>query len=137
MSLTSFRAAIQAELEKDLAVGTVAFPIEGPLEDRDLVAVWIEGASEVSGAVQEQEITVRVRAFKLWSPVPDQVAAPDVAPLEALMETIQSALKDIQVSAAIQATGVWMFRTTTIVPVYEMWAVDAEIVATQQNPFLR
>ncbi len=128
MTLTSFRQAVQDELQADLGVAMVAGIREGRSEDRDIGYVWVETIADDGSDVQVRVITVGVRVFKQWKA--QQGTHRDVTAIEELMESVLASLKDKQT-----ALGPWFFRVPEIVPNYEDMHVTATIVARDANPF--
>src|SRR5215204_3921738 len=134
MSLTTFREAVQTELQTDLGITFVGGTITGPVDDRDIGCVWIASMQPMEDAVV-QAIDLRVRVFKLWRQ-PDSYPSLDPSALETLAEQVQASLVDIRASATIRATGVWFLQSVASVEIDpETYGVEAQIIAARQNPF--
>lgn len=128
MTLTTFRQAVQTELQTDLGITMVAGIREGRSEDRDIGYVWVESIADDGADVQVRVTTVGVRVFLQWEA--QQGTHRDVSAVEALMESILTSLKDKQTTL-----GPWFFRVPEVLPNYEDMNVTATIVARDANPY--
>jgi hypothetical protein len=134
LTLTTFRDAIHSELEKDLGITFERGVVDGPNESYDVGCLWIAKGEKNSGNVLEWNDELHARVFKQFAVNAEQVVNP--ADLEAVVETIIAALKDIQVSAPVQAAGVWMFSPNSYEIDVETNGVEVVFTAWRQNPFL-
>lgn len=129
MSIVTFRQAVQTELATDLAIDVEAgVPLFDRSDDRTIGFVWVERIAEDPQDVQIEVVTLGVRVFQQWKQQQGTHRPVDV--FEALMESIQTSLKDKQTTL-----GPWMFRVVELVPDYENMHVTATVEARQSNLF--
>ena len=109
MSLTNFRAAVRDRLQTVTGIPMIDGYLEGPIETRDLGCVWPVAKREDEDNAALERIELRARIFKRYVRSTNPETPIDPSELEALAETVQGGLDDIQGSA-----GPWYFRVTGI-----------------------
>lgn len=134
MSLTSFRELLHTELETDLAITFERGIVDGPNEQYDVGCLWIAAGAKNSAQALEWNETVHVRVFKRFAANAETVVDP--ADLEATVEAVIAAVKDIQVSAPVRAAGAWMFSVDGYEIDVETNGVEVVFTTWRQNPFL-
>ena len=124
------RSNLQTELRKvygnSFDVVHAQFP--GPSEDRDIACIWIAKA-EIEPETAQQLIDVRIRVFRLWTPIEPHGKDPNE--LEEIPDLVNNALLAIQVSA-----GLWWFSIQGFEIDHESWGTEVAILARRENPFL-
>lgn len=127
-TLSSFRAAVQAQLAAALGIAFVAGRLEGPIQGRDLGCVFPAAVAEVSPNVSEETLELRARVFKRFQQQLDAETPVDPAPLEALAEQIQAAIKAVETTL-----GPWFARVTRVDIDTQRQSVEAVIVGFGSN----
>lgn len=128
MSLTSFRQAVQDELQKDLGITFVAGMLTAAANDRTIGCVWAAGIREGSD-INTEEIVLHARVFTQFEATQGYKQG-DIDQLEQLAEQLQTALRDKQATL-----GPWFFRVTEVELLIEEHGVQATIVAVDDNLF--
>lgn len=127
MSLTSFRQAVQQQLAVALGIEVLSGKIDQALPDRDVGCVWVAGVREYGSNVNVEEVIGKVRVFKQWEQT-QAYQQGDIDELEALVETVQSALKAIGTAGPL-----WYFRVTEVELLIEEHGIEATLVGYEQN----
>ena len=133
-TLTTWRENVRLQLQTQLrTVYGSSFNVEkaqltGPFEDRDIGCIWIAKA-EIEPETAQQLIDVRIRVFRLWTPI--EPYGKDPAELEEIPDIVNNALLAIQVSA-----GLWWFSIQGFECDHESWGTEVAILARRENPFL-
>lgn len=131
MSLAATRAFLRDQLAAELGFAFADGLAEGPFprQDAGFVALLSGGETE-DVEVEQLEFRVRVYRKLVATRSPQQPADPE--PLEQLVESVYSALRDVQASPA---AGVWFFRATGFEIDYDAQGVEVTVLALRQNPF--
>lgn len=127
-SLGAFRTAVIDQLQTDLGIEFKPGMLIGPIESRDLGSVYAPRVVEVSGRVQEEEITLVVRVFKQFQQQIDPESPYDPSPLEDLVDQLQASVKANQTNA-----GVWYQRLVAADVDVTVQGVEATIVGRALN----
>jgi hypothetical protein len=127
VSLTDFRQNLQNTLETAMSIHFVAGVITTARDDRDIGCVWIAGIRPWGQDGLVEEIVAHARVFTQFEAT-QGFKQGDIAQLEGLAETFQTALKAVR-----QSAGPWTFNVTEIALLLEEHGVEATITAFQGN----
>lgn len=125
--MTTFREAVESHLATQLAIPFVSGKLEGP-QRRDIGCTFPAAKSEVPGHVNDEYVFVKVRVFKAFVQERDPAAPTDPAALEALAESLQTAMSTVQTGQ-----GPWFNRVTDIEWDMDSYGFEATILGQQSN----
>ncbi len=134
MSLTTFRQTVADTVGNALGIPPeqrVDGKLEGPLEQGPILCSWSEVVRE-KDEVDLEEVEVLLRVLLPYVERTDPAMAIDPAPLEEIVETIQTSLRDVETTAGPS----FGFRPVLLTIDVDARRVTALLVGTQFNPFI-